>query len=85
MMQGKRVDWNDGRILEAGEYAKSPSGVWYCCTPNGHMGNLGGHTVTEHENGTISASPSILVSVTNNGKRIPLWHGYLEKGIWREC
>lgn len=63
------------------EYGKNPiNGVWYCCTPNGHYGNLAGHEVTEHEDKTISVSPSILVT-DDSGE---LWHGYLERGIWRE-
>lgn len=52
---------------------------WMCVTPNGHMGNLSAHTVVEHEDGTITVSPSIKVS-DNTGE---LWHGFLERGIWR--
>jgi hypothetical protein len=77
-MQGKRQDF-DG--LKSGEYGRNPKdGKWYCCTPNGHYGNLSGHDVTEHEDGTITVSPSIAVS-NDTGE---LWHGYLEHGIWRE-
>lgn len=55
------------------------AGHWFACTPNGLLGNLDSHEITEHEDGTITVSPSILVdnSVVN-------WHGYLERGIWRE-
>lgn len=53
---------------------------WYCKTPNGHLGNLRAHDVEEHEDGTITVSPSILVS-DHTGE---LWHGYLERGMWRE-
>jgi len=85
-MQGKRVEWNGESVLNELEYGKAPSGVWYCCVPGGHMGNLAKHTVVEHEDGTITVSPSILISVTDSkGKRIELWHGYLEHGIWRKC
>jgi hypothetical protein len=52
---------------------------WMCVTPNGHMGNLRNHEVVEHEDGTISVAPSILVS-DHTGE---LWHGFLEQGIWR--
>lgn len=38
------------------------------------------HTVTEHEDGSITASPSILVNFGGNTS----WHGYLERGVWRE-
>jgi hypothetical protein len=56
--------------------------TWYCVTPNGHAGNLAAHDVTEHEDGTITVSPSILVSNLQQGE---LWHGYLERGVWRSC
>lgn len=54
--------------------------VWFCVTPNGLYGNLASHTVTEHDDGTISVSPSILVKAHDGS-----FHGYLERGIWREC
>lgn len=55
---------------------------FYCVTPNGHGGNLAAHDVTEHEDGTITVSPSILVSNPQQGE---LFHGYLEGGVWRAC
>lgn len=55
--------------------------TWMVRTPNGHLGNLGNHDVTEHDDGTITVSPSILVS-DHTGE---LWHGFLEHGVWREC
>lgn len=48
-------------------------------TPNGHLGNLAAHDVTEHEDGTITVSPSILVSNPQQGE---LYHGYLTNGVW---
>lgn len=56
---------------------------WHCVTPNGHGGNLAAHDVTEHEDGTITVSPSILVTQRREGQDIELWHGYLERGVWR--
>lgn len=60
---------------------------WICCAPNGHGGNLARHTVIEHEDGTITVSPSILISTSRDGGKtmIELWHGYLERGVWRSC
>lgn len=89
-LQGKLVSpWDGDSILKGGEYGKHPkTGDWYCSTPNGHMGNLSGHTVMEHDDGTITVSPSILVSgycCKKKKKDQELWHGYLEKGIWRSC
>lgn len=63
-----------------GTYGKDSRGVWMICFPNGALGSLEKHTVTEHEDGTITVSPSILV--TGGGLKI---HGYLERGIWRDC
>jgi hypothetical protein len=37
--------------------------------------------VTEHEDGTITVSPSILQYGVDGSE---FWHGYLERGIWRE-
>ena len=59
------------------------AGRWYVKTPNGNLGNLGRHDVTEHEDGTITVSPSILVSTTIAGQPHELWHGWLERGVWR--
>lgn len=86
--QGKRVtDWDGVSILHPGEYAKHPEvGNWYAMTPNGHLGNLGGHDVTEHDDGTITVSPSILVTTRDTELRrdVESWHGYLERGVWRQ-
>ena len=81
-MNGTRKTPNsDGHLLLAeGEYGKGNDGIWYCRPPGNHMGNLGGHTVTEHEDGTITVSPSILI---NDGRST--WHGFLERGVWRQC
>lgn len=73
---------DDGRLsLPPGGYGKDPrDGNWYAVTPNGHMGSLAHHDVTEHEDGSITVSPSIRVS-DGTGE---LWHGYLRAGEWRE-
>lgn len=89
--QGKRIEDNK-YCPNPGEYSKQtdlkPYGkvYWNCKTPNGHYGCLVEHKVIEHTDGTITVSPSILVSVPRKGeKSLELWHGYLKKGIWREC
>ena len=82
---GNRKDLNDYSGLKPGEYGKdSRDGNWYACTPNGMFGSLTGHDVTENEDGTITVSPSILVTYdgTNGHEE---WHGYLERGVWREA
>lgn len=71
---------------EPGDYGRRGS-WWFGKTPNGYLANLSAHQITEHENGTITVSPSILVSLpeTKDRPRQDLWHGYLERGVWRSC
>ena len=71
--------------MNPGEYAKHPdTRVWFAMTPNGHYANLARHTVTEHDDGTITVAPSILVTApAPSGVKSERWHGYLERGIWR--
>lgn len=84
-VMGTRVDgisllWGDSGIR--GGYCPVVSGgkrTWMVLTPNGHLGNLANHDVVEHEDGTITVSPSILVS-DHTGE---LFHGWLERGEWR--
>lgn len=59
--------------------------AWHGCAPNGEPCNLHGHKVIEHEDGTISVSPSIRITTSRDrGKtEIELWHGFLERGVWR--
>lgn len=58
-------------------YGKDTDGMWWFKHKDEHAGTLfGTHSVTEHEDGTISVSPSIV------GIKI---HGIVERGIWRDC
>ena len=82
-MQGKRHDLaNDEYALAQGEYGKDVYGEWFVCppAPGFGTGSIRQHDVTEHEDGTITVSPSIPVY----GHFDKQWHGYLERGIWRE-
>lgn len=95
-MTGRRIDSpfaeNGGLIAEwpaPGDYWLMPDQGWFACTPDGRLAGLGNHTVTEHEDKTITVSPSILVSagvgygnITTTFKSY--WHGYLERGVWRQ-
>lgn len=52
---------------------------WYIVCPNGDVCTIrDNHQVTEHEDGTITVSPSI---VAPHGGR---WHGFLRHGEWSE-
>jgi hypothetical protein len=87
-MNGQRLpdgtDWSSA--VPNGAYWKSVhDGRWDATTPNGLLANLRGHQVTEHDDGTITVSPSIEV---NRGRANPTkgyWHGFLERGVWRSC
>ncbi len=80
-MQGQHVR-KAVHLLQPGEYTQATAGAhWYACTPNGLLANLRAHTVTLHDDDTISATPSILV---NSGEPVS-YHGYLERGTWRAC
>jgi len=84
-MRGQRLpdgtDWDSS--WQPGSYSKF-HGFLIVCTPNGEVGLLNPkiHTVTEHEDGTITVSPSILIYPHHDG---PGWHGFLERGVWRVC
>jgi hypothetical protein len=75
-----------GRVERDGEW------VWLACTPNGMLGDLSEHDVEEHEDGTITVSPSVETTRghvrpargeidVEDGERY--WHGFLERGVWR--
>lgn len=104
--QGRRVEYpNDWRDSRPGDYCKVPheddlrradgQPVWYIRDPRGRVGALVNHSVTEHDDGTITVSPSILdgpyeqVAAACEGLGTIRgqpggWHGFLEKGQWRE-
>lgn len=81
-MIGKRLYPTDKdkvfEMMKPGDYFSLSSGEFIICTPNNLVASIRNHKVIEHEDGTITVSPSILITGTGT------WHGYLEKGIWRE-
>lgn len=89
MLEGRRVRFSYGfpgrRRLRPGRYCKVPDGmdprgrgVWYAIDPTGCAGAIrpAQHQVVEHDDGTITVTPSLVMP---GG-----WHGYLEHGVWRE-
>lgn len=82
-MTGRRVypDENGSLTMREGDYGRDGTGVWFCRPPGMHMGSLEKHEVEEHEDRTITVSPSILLDEPGAGS----WHGYLERGVWRSC
>jgi len=85
-MKGRRIYPNDDDQLSfaPGDYGKDVNGVWFGRPPDPdvHMGSFENHGVTEHEDGSISVLPSILI---HKGQGRPEWHGFLERGIWRKA
>lgn len=84
-LPGTRLDDGEHQYHDtpAGAYWRDQFGDWRCKTPNAMAGTLVVHDVVEHDDGTITVSPSILVEWPH--KTTPMtWHGYLERGIWRE-
>lgn len=90
-INGRRVDCKPWETpyptLQAGDYGLGPDGRWYCVPPGKDpftwMGCLGDgvsqHKVTVHEDRTITVTPSIFI-----GNGLESWHGWLERGVWRE-
>lgn len=68
-----------------GDYGKI-NGEWIVKTPNGLVASIRNHQVVEHEDRTITALPSILISGTNypDTTEVLTWHGFLERGVWRD-
>jgi hypothetical protein len=68
--------------LEAGDYCLR-NGDPFVCLPDGTGPcNLANWSPVWHEDGTLTLSPSILdADPAKNGQG---WHGYLERGVWRQ-
>jgi hypothetical protein len=100
-MKGRRIYKEDPSILEGvepGDYWKDPDGSWMAACPEQKLpaykpeyahriclAGLSRHGIVEHEDGTITVSPSILVSSTWGPDRVnhEWYHGFLERGVWR--
>lgn len=80
--QGRRITQEQAWSPEArpGDYWKKGEGIWGIWPPGmKEAARISKHTITEHEDGTITVSPSILFDSPDYK-----WHGYLERGVWRE-
>lgn len=86
-MQGQRLPNGFTGTPPRGAYWRDERGWWTCCSPNGRIGLLTEHQVVEHEDGTITVTPSIQVDPLSRATTaaLPGWHGFLERGVWREC
>lgn len=93
-VQGVRIrpdanGWLDDKAMaQPGAYGRATNprvvncgaGDWQVTTPDGHVGRLAPaiHTVVEHEDGTITVTPSIDMSQRTPGA----YHGWLRAGVW---
>lgn len=91
-MKGQRVDDVENPQephpqLPEGGYRREKQGetwVWMARPPGTpHSGSLRNHDVTEHEDGTITVEPSILIRSSWAGEPYE-WHGWLRAGEWSE-
>lgn len=91
-------------LCPPGSYMKVEHGgpgkpYWYIKDPYGMVGSLITHNVEEHDDGTITVTPSVLDPHTYTVEELqemgvasivpqgplgtPGWHGWLERGVWR--
>lgn len=100
-MKGRRVEHPDSSSLEGiepGDYWRDANGHWWVCGPvprdeDGALclvADVSTWTVTEHEDRTITVSPSIFWGAGGYPDHVPpewaaahTWHGFLEHGEWR--
>lgn len=88
-MQGTRKPDNFELMeMVAGDYSKitgwpNPGDATFFVgrAPSGEGGTFcrTNHTYVEHEDRTITVTPSIWFNMPNG------WHGFLERGIWRKA
>ena len=86
-MQGhRRADGTQPHELQPGEYAlaSEDAQVVWLCSPVGKAGHVSAPTwgITVEQDGTVTVSPSIWWDAHESP---PGWHGFLERGIWREA
>ena len=86
MVGTRRPDNTSPADLEPGDYCKR-AGAWWVVLPSSFGpcvldGPLqpDGWQVTEHDDRTITVSPSLHDVSKPDG-----WHGWLERGVWRAC
>ena len=84
-LRGRRITDSeypiDPRDFKAGDYAiVSRAGqreLWFR-DPLGAVGRVIHHTITEHDDGTVTVNPSIMVE----GNPAGVFHGWLKQGVW---
>lgn len=85
-MQGRRLpNSKNGNLpkMEPGDYVyNEKQQKWYGMTPNGLLFFFNDKHILM-DDGTLTVQPSVLVQNDWESKG-RTWHGYLERGVWRE-
>jgi hypothetical protein len=78
----RRPDGTDPHALKPGEYALAgpAARVVWLCSPAGQAGHVSSDrwAITVEADDTVTVGPSIWWDKPTG------WHGYLERGVWRE-
>ncbi len=76
------VNLSDGGPSVVRWMVRPPCGHHFMLAPGGERAGPA-HDVDEHDDGTITVEPK---PTNSNSILCPLcgWHGYLERGVWRE-
>jgi hypothetical protein len=87
-LQGRRVDANTPiDDLRPGDYRPPRNGILWGRAPDGEIVRIDERwSLTEHEDGTVTVGPLLpggSSSIQIHGEHG--WHGYLERGVWREA
>lgn len=88
MFVGKRIENLEDNLAQPGEFWKDAVGDWRGVTPNDLYCWLKNHHVEEHDDGTITVAPGAWGSnsiLASNGRGNQSWHGYIYRGMWKEC
>jgi hypothetical protein len=81
-LQGRRVRGDQLDLREPGDYQLLLDRLW-CLLPSGEHARIDERWgIEEHDDGTISivAAPG----QSSYSIQTPKWHGFLERGVWRE-
>jgi hypothetical protein len=85
--QGRRVPVDTPtHELEPGDYRWNGGPILWGCAPTGEICRVDERwAIVEHADGTITAGPLAPGEASSIWINKPTgWHGYLERGVWRE-
>lgn len=71
-------------VKAADDVVRTTDKEWWLYLPQCGTGRLSKHSIIEHDDGTITVNPSIVMEGHDNGVKTAK-HGFLEKGIWRDA